>query len=209
MDTRWVGLGALETPLGGLAFLLSDQGVAAVRLGYADWEAALDAVVSLRKVDSHCQMGLSRCQEARSLTVGLLRWCGLGENSQPTELASRLADEFARYFAGETVDFGSIPLDFGQATVFQRQVWRACRSIRFGETMSYGGLAARIGRASAVRAVGRALGANPIPLIIPCHRVVSADGDLRGYSGYGGTVTKRKLLELERAAIEKPTPESG
>ncbi len=78
---------------------------------------------------------------------------------------------------------------------FQREVWRALREIRYGETVSYGELARRIGRPSAARAVGLANGANPIAVIVPCHRVVGANGTLTGYGG--GIARKRMLLELE------------
>ena len=83
-------------------------------------------------------------------------------------------------------------------TPFQRAVWRGLRDIRYGETVSYGDLARRIDRPSAVRAVGLANGRNPISVIVPCHRVIGADGTLTGYGG--GIERKRLLLELETRA---------
>jgi methylated-DNA-[protein]-cysteine S-methyltransferase len=83
-----------------------------------------------------------------------------------------------------------------QGTVFQRRVWSALCAIPYGETISYSELARRIGNPRAVRAVGLANGSNPIPIIIPCHRVIGADGSLTGYGG--GLDTKQRLLDLER-----------
>ena len=86
-----------------------------------------------------------------------------------------------------------------EAPPFQRAVWDALRAIPYGETASYGELAARIGNPSAVRAVGLANGRNPIAVIVPCHRVIGADGSLTGYGG--GLERKRTLLDLERGPL--------
>ncbi len=104
------------------------------------------------------------------------------------------AAELAAYFAGELRAFG-LPLE-PVGTPFQRQVWGQLRRIPFGTTCSYAAVAEAVGRPKAVRAVGTANGANPIPVIIPCHRVVGADGSLTGYGG--GLWRKKRLLELER-----------
>ena len=100
------------------------------------------------------------------------------------------------YFAGELTDF-DLPLD-PQGTEFQRRVWRELCAIPFGETISYGELARRIGKPTASRAVGAANGQNPVAIIIPCHRVLGANG-LGGFSGRGGVETKVWLLKHERA----------
>lgn len=89
------------------------------------------------------------------------------------------------------------PLDWAGATSFQRQVWRALLDLQPGATISYGSLARRIARPGAARAVGAACGANPVPVFVPCHRVLAADGGLGGFSG--GMDWKRKLLAAERA----------
>jgi len=99
------------------------------------------------------------------------------------------------YFDGQRREFG-LPLA-APGTVFQKRVWRALREIPFGKTMSYGELAARIGAPKAARAVGRACGANPICLIVPCHRVIGADGSLTGFAF--GEKIKRQLLQHEGA----------
>lgn len=102
------------------------------------------------------------------------------------------------YFAGDLAALDAIPCATG-GTAFQRAVWAALRAIRPGETLSYGALAARIGAPKAVRAVGLANGANPIGVVVPCHRVIGADGSLTGYGG--GLERKRWLLAHEGARV--------
>lgn len=99
-----------------------------------------------------------------------------------------------KYFAGNSVSF-DLPLDLSYYTPFRQAVWRAAVAIPYGETRSYGWIAKKIRNPLAVRAVGQALGANPLPVIIPCHRVISSSGALGGFSS--GLSMKEKLLELE------------
>lgn len=106
------------------------------------------------------------------------------------EAAVQLAD----YFAGQRQQF-ALPLDLRHGTAFQRTVWQALLSIPFGQTTRYGALAGRVGRPTAVRALGAAVGRNPISIIVPCHRVIGADGSLTGYAG--GLDRKTTLLRLE------------
>jgi O-6-methylguanine DNA methyltransferase len=106
------------------------------------------------------------------------------------------AKKLTAYFAGVATDFSSLPLDL-KGTPFQVRVWRELRRIPRGETISYRELARRVGSLRAFRAVGRANAANPVPLIIPCHRVINADGSLGGYSS--GVDRKRWLLAHEGA----------
>ncbi len=105
-----------------------------------------------------------------------------------------LAEKYRRYFAGEKVDFTD-GLDLSRATPFEKTVWEATISIPYGETRSYGWVARQIGKPAAFRAVGGALGRNPLPIIVPCHRVVASDNTLRGFTG--GLEIKRFLLRLE------------
>jgi methylated-DNA-[protein]-cysteine S-methyltransferase len=104
--------------------------------------------------------------------------------------------ELAQYFAGIRQQF-DVPLDIRHGTDFQRQVWRGLLDIPIGQTLSYGSLGARIGRAAAVRAVGAAVGRNPLSIVVPCHRVMGANGSLTGYAG--GLERKLALLQLENA----------
>ncbi len=109
---------------------------------------------------------------------------------------SGLSDAVTGYFAGQLDVIDTVPVETG-GTPFQRQVWRALRDIPCGETTSYGELARRIGHPSAVRAVGAANGANPVAVVLPCHRVIGANGSLTGYGG--GIERKRWLLDHERS----------
>ena len=108
-----------------------------------------------------------------------------------------VADRLKHYFMGEPLVFKE-GLDLTGATAFQQEVYEAACRIPFGETRTYGELAKEIGKPGAARAVGQALGANPIPILIPCHRVVAANGGLGGYTG--GVKTKEKLLAMEKSA---------
>jgi methylated-DNA-[protein]-cysteine S-methyltransferase len=105
-----------------------------------------------------------------------------------------VADQLAEYFAGDRRDF-DLPLEL-EGTEFQRRVWAQLRAIPYGETISYGELARRVGNPRASRAVGLANGRNPVAVIVPCHRVIAADGGLGGYGG--GSERKIHLLDLER-----------
>jgi methylated-DNA-[protein]-cysteine S-methyltransferase len=110
-----------------------------------------------------------------------------------------LREQITAYFDGAYVNFDKdIPIITDGLSLFAMQVLDTCRDIRFGETISYGGLAKEIGRAGAARAVGRALAKNPLPLIIPCHRVVRSDGKIGGFSAAGGITLKKRMLKLER-----------
>ena len=123
-----------------------------------------------------------------------LDWGKHGTQS-PTPLLRRAAEQLAAYFAGHRAAF-DLPLD-PAGTEFQKRVWQRMNGIPYGKLMTYGSLAKVIH--SSARAVGGACGRNPIPIILPCHRVLAADGSLTGYSGAGGVETKRFLLKLEGA----------
>jgi methylated-DNA-[protein]-cysteine S-methyltransferase len=113
---------------------------------------------------------------------------------QPGDAPAALRDDLAAYFAGDLDALDRIPWATG-GTPFQRSVWTALAEIPAGTTMTYGALAARIGAPRAVRAVGHANGANPISLVVPCHRLIGANGALTGYGG--GLARKRWLLAHE------------
>ncbi len=112
-------------------------------------------------------------------------------------LLATAAREFGEYFAGNRRAF-SVALD-AQGTPFQQQVWQALRGITMGTLCTYGDIASQVGRPDAARAVGAAVGRNPISIIVPCHRVVGRDGSLTGYAG--GLPRKEALLRLEGALL--------
>jgi methylated-DNA-[protein]-cysteine S-methyltransferase len=121
---------------------------------------------------------------------------------EPATSPGNLADSMKRYFAGELGAIDNLPVQTA-GTPFQRAVWTALREIPRGATESYGKLAQRIGRPAAIRAVGLANGSNPIGIVVPCHRVIGANGSLTGYGG--GMERKRWLLEHE-GAHTRPLP---
>jgi len=128
----------------------------------------------------------------------LARWRHNGVDLRDNgEHNDKLAGQLDAYFAGKSRHF-SIPLDL-RGTLFQRQVWTALCDIPYGETRSYGQIAEAIGRTGAARAVGRAVGSNPVSIVVPCHRVIGSNGGLTGYGG--GLHRKAALLDLETRKV--------
>jgi methylated-DNA-[protein]-cysteine S-methyltransferase len=123
----------------------------------------------------------------------------LGEavRSEANGVLDRTERQLAEYFAGRRRDF-TVPLDL-RGTAFQRNVWEALLAIPFGETRRYGELARQLGNSQAARAVGAATGKNPVSIVVPCHRVIGASGELTGFAG--GLDAKRRLLMLERGSL--------
>jgi methylated-DNA-[protein]-cysteine S-methyltransferase len=119
----------------------------------------------------------------------------------PSPFIDQARQQLAQYFAGQRSAF-DLPLDLAAGTAFQQAVWRALLAIPCGQVVSYGSIAKGIGNAAAVRAVGAAVGRNPISIIVPCHRVLGATGALTGYAG--GLERKKALLQLENAAALRP-----
>lgn len=117
-------------------------------------------------------------------------------SSQAQRHASAGMAQILEYLGGKR-RFFDLDLDWSFVTPFQRKVLEITQFIPFGEILTYGQIAAKLGKISASRAVGGALGRNPMPIIIPCHRVVAANGNLTGFSAAEGIVTKQRLLELE------------
>jgi methylated-DNA-[protein]-cysteine S-methyltransferase len=158
------------TPIGTIALLTDDEGT--VRA--LDWEDYTARMLDLLRL----QNGM--------VTL------------EPRDGVSEVRRAVEGYFEGDLAGIDRLPVKTA-GTVFQREVWAALRQIRIGETTSYGRLAAGIGRPKAVRAVGAANGANPISIIVPCHRVIGANASLTGYGG--GIERKRWLLRHEGVAF--------
>jgi methylated-DNA-[protein]-cysteine S-methyltransferase len=121
------------------------------------------------------------------------------EEAAVSEQVRKIIQRIVALLSGEPQDLSSIPVAFDEASEFERRVYAAASAIPVGETRTYGQIAASVGEPGAARAVGRALGRNPVPIIVPCHRVLAADGRTGGFSAPGGVSTKMKLLEIERA----------
>lgn len=123
---------------------------------------------------------------------------GAAEAAPPASVAAVIADIVA-LLAGERRDLSAAPLDLDGVPAFNRRVYAVALAIPPGETLTYGEVAARLGEPGAARAVGKALGENPVPIVVPCHRVLAAGGRLGGFSAPGGSATKQKLLVIEGA----------
>jgi methylated-DNA-[protein]-cysteine S-methyltransferase len=165
---------------GGLKYTVANIGVG--------WVGALGSSSGLLKIT----LPQGTAQEAERLLGDRLR-----ETVRAGDSFADLIERLKSYFGGQRVAFND-ELDLSSATAFQREVWQLTRLIPYGETRSYSWVAEKLGRAGAGRAVGQALTRNPLPIIVPCHRVVAKDGGLGGYSG--GLAKKRYLLQLESAA---------
>ena len=124
------------------------------------------------------------------------------ESAPPPVIAAAI-DGTVRLLSGERVDLASVEVDLSGAAPFERDVYAATRDIPCGEVRTYGEVAAAIGSPGAARAVGRALGCNPLPIVIPCHRVLASGGKGGGFSAPGGTSTKFRMLEIEGARLRR------
>lgn len=176
--TAWIGFLA-SSPLGEIWAALSEGGLAAVEIGGAARRGA---------------MGPGGEVEAR--LERQIRRLGFTEAVLAPEKARPALQQIGEYLHGERRAF-DLPIDWSRMTSFQRQVLQLTCAIPYGQVTTYGELAGRLGRPGAARAVGRAQATNPMPLVIPCHRVLGSDGGLHGYGGGDGLETKRWLLELE------------
>jgi len=127
------------------------------------------------------------------------RWPGAEEQAPDTTLQAVIG-RVLRLLAGEAVDLSDVPLDFGDAPDFHKRAYQVARTIPPGQTMTYGEIAKRLGVPHESREVGQAMGKNPVAIIMPCHRVLGADGKMGGFSATGGVAIKRRILEIEGAA---------
>jgi methylated-DNA-[protein]-cysteine S-methyltransferase len=124
-----------------------------------------------------------------------------GEIGRNSAIHKQLQEMVVDYFLGRPVDFSAVEVDMSGMTEFQKAVLTACRKIGYGKTASYSYLAEQVGKPSAVRAAASAIAANPVPLIIPCHRIVYKNGKMGGFSAFGGIATKSRLLRLEQSPV--------
>jgi O-6-methylguanine DNA methyltransferase len=130
------------------------------------------------------------------------RWPGATHAPNPPATITTLIKRVRRHLIGDLQDFRDVELDLESSGPFSQQVYEAARAIEAGETRSYGALAASINHPGAARAVGQALGRNPIGLIIPCHRVLAAGRKIGGFSAHGGQATKMRMLAIEGAGFQ-------
>lgn len=142
----------------------------------------------------------------RGATERRLRGRGASASDAPPPAIVQAIARIKDYMNGRVVDFSSATLDLTGIGDFERTVYAAARLIPWGQTRSYGELASEVGMPEAARAVGQALGRNPVPIIVPCHRILAKGHRVGGFSAPGGIFTKQHLLALEGVRIETPTP---
>jgi methylated-DNA-[protein]-cysteine S-methyltransferase len=139
----------------------------------------------------------------------LLRRAQGAEPGAPTPAVVEAVAAVKRYFAGEETDFSGFRLDLGEQEAFFERIYAAARRVGWGHTTTYGALTKELGAGpEAARDVGQAMARNPVPLIIPCHRVLAAGGKIGGFSAPGGSATKIRMLELEGVHVEKPVQQA-
>lgn len=134
----------------------------------------------------------------------MARRYGEAAEATPPAFVEAVIGRIRDLLRGGRDDLADVALDLDGLPAFHRRVYDITRAIPPGETLTYGEVAARLGEPGAARAVGHALGRNPFPIIIPCHRVLAADGRMHGFSAPGGTTTKRRLLAIEGAVLRDP-----
>ena len=169
-----IGFALFETAIGKCGIAWSDRGVAGVQLPEAGEE------------------------ETRARL--LHRFPAAGETAPPRDV-QRAVDDIVALLRGEAHNLSAIALDMEGVPEFHRRVYDAARTIPPGKTLSYGEIARQVGAPGAARAVGQALGRNPFPIVVPCHRVLAAGGKIGGFSAQGGVEAKRRMLAIEGARL--------
>jgi methylated-DNA-[protein]-cysteine S-methyltransferase len=146
-------------------------------------------------------VGLRLPEASPAATRGRItrRWPEATEQALPPSMQATI-DRVLALLRGEHIDLGDVALDFGEATEFHQRAYAIARTIPAGQTMTYGEIARRLGTPHESREVGQAMGRNPVAIIMPCHRVLGADGKMGGFSATGGVAIKRRILEIEGAA---------
>jgi methylated-DNA-[protein]-cysteine S-methyltransferase len=148
---------------------------------------------------------LPEATEASTRTRMQRRFPDAGEAAPPASV-ERAITGIVSLLDGESPDLSDVALDMERVPPFNRRVYEIARTIPPGSTLSYGEVAARLGDRGAARDVGQALGENPFPIVVPCHRVLAAGGKMGGFSAPGGTTTKRRMLTIEGALADVELP---
>lgn len=146
----------------------------------------------------------------RDAERALLRRCPGAVRTEPPFSVQNVVDSVVRYFSGERIDFSATPIDMGEQDPFFERVYALVRKLQWGETTTYGAVAKALGVGPEyARDVGQAMAQNPLPLIVPCHRVTGTGGRIGGFSAPGGSMSKARMLELEGVAIDvAPAPKA-
>ncbi len=172
-----------ETTLGWMGIAWSDQGITRVLTPQRDRQ--------------DCERRLMRFAAGETIAI---------ETADLPQFVAEAVDLLTRYAAGETIDFSPVKIDLEGIEPFRLDIYDAARKLKFGETVTYGQLAAAAGHPGEARDTGQALGSNPVPIVVPCHRILAAGGKIGGFSAPGGSRTKEKLLALEGVQVGPPPP---
>jgi methylated-DNA-[protein]-cysteine S-methyltransferase len=173
--TNWHNYTVFKTQNGYVAMAWTSRGVSGLRLP-APTEQAAEAAI-LKRLPS-------------------------AQRTPPPQAVAHLITDIIRYFEGEKVDFSEVAVDLGAPTAFFSDVYAEIRKLGWGQTTTYGSVAKALGaEPQAARDVGQAMAANPVPLIVPCHRVLAAGGKIGGFSAPGGSSSKARMLEIEGVAV--------
>jgi len=171
--------------------------------------AVLETVIGFMGI-AWSEKGLIRlCLPERSresVERRLMRHAGVSADTKQPQWVVDLIASIKAYAAGEDVDFSGVPVDLDGIDDFRLAIYDAARKLGYGETTTYGELAKRAGQPGLPRETGAALGANPVPLVIPCHRILAAGGKIGGFSAPGGSATKEKMLAMEGVRVGPPPP---
>ena len=189
-----------------------EPAIASLSDGHAVFETALGFIGI-----SWSDKGLTRLclpqRDRAAVERRLLKHVRDAGSAIPAELSSDapawvadLIGAITAYAAGAEVDFSGVPVDLSGVDDFRLAIYDAARKLQFGEITTYGELAVRAGHPGLPRETGAALGSNPVPLVIPCHRILAAGGKIGGFSAPGGSATKEKMLKLEGVRVGPPPP---
>jgi methylated-DNA-[protein]-cysteine S-methyltransferase len=178
-QTRPASYALFETAIGWIGILWSDLGLTGLQLPERDRAATV-----------------RRLRAKRADAV----------ETDPPKAIVPVIEALKRYAGGEAIDFSDVPVDLRGVDTFCRAIYEAARKLGYGETSTYGQLAARAGHAGLAHETGQALGRNPVAIIIPCHRIVAAGGKIGGFSAHGGAGAKERLLAMEGVRVGPPRP---
>ena len=180
--------------MGGSGFALFDTAIGACAIAWGP-----GGIAGLQLPESSAEASLARLRH---------RFPEADESPPPPEVREAI-ERVRAHLAGDRVDYAGLRLDFERVGAWERAVYRLTCEIAPGETATYGALAARLGDPNKAQAVGQALGRNPWPIVVPCHRVTGADGRMGGFSAPGGRATTLRLLEIEGACAAEALPLFG
>ncbi|MBX9589667.1 MAG: methylated-DNA--[protein]-cysteine S-methyltransferase [Hyphomonadaceae bacterium] len=172
---------------------------------YCLFDTAIGAVGMAWREEGVLRLQLPEASRAATERRLCGRSTGAIEAEPPREIEQAMAD-VRRYLVGERIDFCATAVDLAGVSAFHCRIYEVARRIRWGETTTYGALAGQAGCPDAARAVGQAMGRNPVPIIIPCHRVLASGGKAGGFSAFGGAATKERLLALEGVSLGGGVP---